>query len=162
MWSSGTGMADKKEPTRQFYPIELLGIDGFGCVCGGWFYRGGEQEGSVGGGRDTGESSVSGKESKGDKFTVPLSTPNNTAVLPGGWQTPDSVHVCLYLLRNCGSSYSFSVVNTRPLGLEYHPSNFDSTTGRQTKQLCLTVWDIPPERVTDSTFCSDHSGDLYL
>lgn len=73
-------------------------------------------------------------------------------VLPGGWQQPDAAHVCLYILRNRGSTFSFSVVNTGPDGLEYHPSNFDNTTGRQTKQLCLTIWDIPPERVTDSTF----------
>ena len=44
------------------------------------------------------------------------------------------------------------MVNTGPDGLEYHPSNFDNTTGRQTKQLCLTIWDIPRDRVTDSTF----------
>jgi hypothetical protein len=78
--------------------------------------------------------------------------PNQQIVLPGGWQTPDSAHLCLYVLRNRGSTYSFSVVNTGPEGLEYHLSNFDGTTGRQTKQLCLTVWDIPPERITDSTF----------
>ena len=77
---------------------------------------------------------------------------NQQLVLPGGWQSTDSAHVCLYILRNRGTSYSFSVVNTGPAGLEYHPSNFDGTTGRQTKQLCLTIWDIPPERVTDSTF----------
>ena len=77
---------------------------------------------------------------------------NQQLVLPGGWQTLDSAHVCLYILRNRGSTYSFSVVNTGPAGLEYHPSNFDSTTGRQTKQLCLTIWDIPKDRVTDSTF----------
>lgn len=78
--------------------------------------------------------------------------PNQQIVLPGGWQTPDSAHLCLYVLRNRGGTYSFSVVNTGPDGLEYHLSNFDGTTGRQTKQLCLTVWDIPPERITDSTF----------
>ena len=78
---------------------------------------------------------------------------NQQLVLPGGWQTLDSAHVCLYILRNRGNNtYSFSVVNTGPDGLEYHPSNFDSTTGRQTKQLCLTIWDIPKDRVTDSTF----------
>jgi len=77
---------------------------------------------------------------------------NQQIVLPGGWQTPDSAHLCLYVLRNRGTSYSFSVINTGPDGLEYHLSNFDGTTGRQTKQLCLTVWDIPPDRVTDSTF----------
>ena len=77
---------------------------------------------------------------------------NQQLVLPGGWQTLDSAHVCLYILRNRGSTYSFSVVNTGPDGLEYHPSNFDNTTGRQTKQLCLTIWDIPRDRVTDSTF----------
>jgi len=73
-------------------------------------------------------------------------------VMPGGWQQTDSCHICLYILRNMGTRYSFSVVNTGPAGLEYHPSDFDSVTGRQTKQLCLTVWDVPPERVTDSTF----------
>jgi hypothetical protein len=78
--------------------------------------------------------------------------PNQQIVLPGGWQTPDSAHLCLYVLRNRGSTFSFSVINTGPDGLEYHLSNFDGTTGRQTKQLCLTVWDIPPERITDSTF----------
>ena len=74
-------------------------------------------------------------------------------VMPGGWQQPDRAHLCLYILRNQGGGrFTFSVVNTGPDGLEYHPSNFDSTTGRQTKQLCLTIWDIPAERVTDSTF----------
>lgn len=77
---------------------------------------------------------------------------NQQLVLPGGWQTPDSAHLCLYVLRNRGASYTFSVLNTGPEGLEYHKSNFDPTTGRQTKQLCLTVYDIPHERVTDSTF----------
>lgn len=77
-------------------------------------------------------------------------------VLPGGWQGLDSAHVCLYILRRSntdnGNTYSFSVVNTGPAGLEYHPSNFDSTTGRQTKQLCLSIWDIPRDHVIDSTF----------
>jgi len=77
---------------------------------------------------------------------------NQQLVMPGGWQTLDSAHVCLYILRNRGNSWSFSVVNTGPNGLEYHPSNFDNTTGRQTKQLCLTIWDIPRERIVDSTF----------
>lgn len=79
--------------------------------------------------------------------------PQQQLVMPGGWQQPDSAHLCLYILRNQDNSkYSFSVINTGPDGLEYHPSNFDGTTGRQTKQLCLTIWDIPAERVTDSTF----------
>ncbi len=77
---------------------------------------------------------------------------NQQLILPGGWQTPDSAHLCLYVLRNRGASYTFSVLNTGPQGLEYHRSNFDPTTGRQTKQLCFTVCDIPHERVTDSTF----------
>lgn len=80
--------------------------------------------------------------------------PNQQLVFPGGWQTPDSAHLCLYVLRrnNNGASYSFSVLNTGPAGLEYHRSNFDPTSGRQTKQLCLTIQDIPHERITDSTF----------
>lgn len=75
-------------------------------------------------------------------------------VMPGGWQTLKKAHVCLYILRRNanGKSYSFSVVNTGSAGLEYHPSNFDNTTGRETKQLCMTIWDIPQDRLTDSTF----------
>ena len=74
-------------------------------------------------------------------------------VVPGGWQQPDYHYLCLYIVRNCGGNkYSFTVCNTGKDGLQYHPSTFDSETGRQLKQLALTVWNIPGRRVLDSTF----------
>ena len=74
-------------------------------------------------------------------------------VIPGGWQQPDYHHLCLYIVRNCGGNkYSFTVCNTGRDGLQYHPSTFDSETGRQLKQLALTVWNIPGRRLMDSTF----------
>ena len=52
--------------------------------------------------------------------------PNQQLVLPGGWQQPDYHHLCLYIVRNCGSNkWSFTVCNTGKDGLEYHPSTFD-------------------------------------
>lgn len=78
---------------------------------------------------------------------------NQQIVLPGGWQTPESTYLCLYILRNCGNNrWSFTVCNTGPEGLQYHPSTFDPETGRELKQLALTVWDIPAVRILDSTF----------
>ena len=79
--------------------------------------------------------------------------PNQQLVLPGGWQNNEGAHVCLYILRNCGDSkWSFTVCNTGPEGLEYHPSSFDTETGKQLKQLAMTVWNIPSIRVMDSSF----------
>jgi hypothetical protein len=78
---------------------------------------------------------------------------NQQLVIPGGWQQPDYHHLCLYIVRNCGGNkFSFTVCNTGKDGLEYHPSTFDSETGRQLKQLALTVWNIPGRRLLDSTF----------
>ena len=78
---------------------------------------------------------------------------NQQLVIPGGWQQPDYHHLCLYIVRNCGGNkYSFTVCNTGKDGLEYHPATFDSETGRQLKQLSLTVWNIPGRRLLDSTF----------
>lgn len=78
---------------------------------------------------------------------------NQQVVLPGGWQQPDSFHLCLYIVRNCGSDkFSFTVCNTGKDGLEYHPSTFDSETGKELKQLALTIWNIPGRRLMDSTF----------
>jgi hypothetical protein len=79
--------------------------------------------------------------------------PNQQLVLPGGWQQPDYFHLCLYIVRNCGNErFSFTVCNTGKDGLEYHPNTFDPETGRQKKQLALTVWNIPATRLKDSTF----------
>jgi hypothetical protein len=36
--------------------------------------------------------------------------------------------------------------------MQYHPASFDSETGKELKQLAMTVWDIPAVRVCDSTF----------
>lgn len=78
---------------------------------------------------------------------------NQQLVVPGGWQQPDYHHLCLYIVRNCGGGrFSFTVCNTGKDGLQYHPSTFDSETGRQLKQLALTVWNIPSRRLLDSTF----------
>lgn len=79
--------------------------------------------------------------------------PNQQLVLPGGWQQPDYAHLCLYIVRNCGDNkYSFTVCNTGKDGLEYHPSSFDSETGKQLKQLAMTIWNIPSSRLMDSSF----------
>jgi hypothetical protein len=79
--------------------------------------------------------------------------PHQQIVLPGGWQQPDYTHLLLYIVRNCGDGkYSFTVCNTGSDGLQYHPSTFDPETGRQLKQLALTVWNIPVSRIQDSTF----------
>ena len=79
--------------------------------------------------------------------------PNQQLVIPGGWQQLDYHHLCLYIVRNCGGNkFSFTVCNTGKDGLEYHPATFDSETGRQLKQLALTVWNIPSRRLLDSTF----------
>lgn len=78
---------------------------------------------------------------------------NQQLVLPGGWQQPEYTHLCLYIVRDCGDGmYSFTVLNTGKDGLEYHPSSFDSETGRQLKQLGMTIWNIPRQRLADSTF----------
>jgi hypothetical protein len=79
--------------------------------------------------------------------------PNQQLVLPGGWQQPDYHHLCLYIVRYCGGDkFSFTVCNTGKDGLQYHQSTFDPETGRQLKQLALTVWNIPSKRLMDSTF----------
>jgi hypothetical protein len=79
--------------------------------------------------------------------------PNQQLVLPGGWQQPDYCNLCLYVVRNCGDNkWSFTVCNTSKDGLEYHPSSFDPETGRQLKQLAMTIWEIPSARLLDSTF----------
>ena len=74
--------------------------------------------------------------------------------LPGGWHQPDGVgYVCLYIRRNFGNSkFSFTICNSGKDGLEYHPSNFDETTGVEQRQLAMTIWDIPASRIKDSTF----------
>lgn len=79
--------------------------------------------------------------------------PHQQIVLPGGWQQPDGVsHVCLYIVRNCGGDkFSFTVCNTGD-GLEYHPSSFDQSSGLQLKQIAMTIWDIPSDRLMDSSF----------
>jgi hypothetical protein len=59
----------------------------------------------------------------------------------------------LYIIRNCGNGrWSFTVCNTGRDGLQYHPASFDPETGRELKQLAMTVWDIPRDRILDSTF----------
>ena len=79
--------------------------------------------------------------------------PGQQIVVPGGWQQPDYYHLCLYIVRNCGDNrWSFTVCNTGKDGLQYHPSTFDSETGRELKQLAMTVWNIPSERLLDSSF----------
>lgn len=79
--------------------------------------------------------------------------PNQQLVLPGGWQQPEYTYVCLYIVRNLGNQrWSFTVCNTGQDGMQYHPATFDPETGRERKQLAMTVWDIPAPRVMDSTF----------
>jgi len=79
--------------------------------------------------------------------------PNQQLVVPGGWQRTEYGHLCLYILRNCGNNtFSFTVCNTGRDGLQYHPSSFDSETGRQLKQMAMTIWNIPALRIMDSTF----------
>jgi hypothetical protein len=79
--------------------------------------------------------------------------PNQQLVLPGGWQQPEYTYLMLYIIRNCGGGrWSFTVCNTGRDGLQYHPASFDPETGRELKQLSMTVWDIPKDRVLDSTF----------
>ena len=74
-------------------------------------------------------------------------------VLPGGWQQPDYTYLCLYIVRNCGSNrWTFTILNTGRDGLQYHPATFDPETGRELKQMAMTIWDIPAERLLDSTF----------
>jgi hypothetical protein len=78
---------------------------------------------------------------------------NQQLVLPGGWQQPDYTYLCLYIIRNCGNNrWSFTVCNTGRDGLQYHPASFDPETGRELKQLAMTIWDIPSVRIMDSTF----------
>eukprot|EP00978_Attheya_sp_CCMP212_P047272 scaffold421288_cov64-Attheya_sp.AAC.1 len=78
---------------------------------------------------------------------------NQQIVMPGGWQQPNKSTVLLYILRNCGDNkWSFTVCNTGKDGLEYHPSSYDNASGMEQKQLAMTIWDIPYERLTDSTF----------
>jgi predicted DNA-binding protein (UPF0251 family) len=78
---------------------------------------------------------------------------NQQIVVPGGWQQPEYTHLCLYIVRNCGDgSFSFTVCNTGKDGLQYHPATFDSETGRELKQLSMTIWNIRTARMTDSTF----------
>jgi hypothetical protein len=79
--------------------------------------------------------------------------PNQQIVIPGGWQKLDGKgHLCLYILRNQGEEkFSFTVCNTGD-GLQYHPSRFDQSSGLELKQMAMTVWDIPRERLTDSSF----------
>jgi hypothetical protein len=79
--------------------------------------------------------------------------PNQQIVLPGGWQQPDYFHLCLYIVRSVGNDkFTFTVCNTGKDGLQYHPSAFDAETGRELKQLALTIWNIPSRRLLDSTF----------
>ena len=78
--------------------------------------------------------------------------PHQQIVIPGGWQQTEKAHVCLYILRHCGDSFSFSVCNTGGDGLEFHPSKFDEMSGKEEKNLALTIWNIPPERLRDSSF----------
>jgi hypothetical protein len=79
--------------------------------------------------------------------------PHQQLVLPGGWQQPEYTYLMLYIIRNCGNGrWSFTVCNTGRDGLQYHPASFDPETGRELKQLAMTVWDIPKDRVLDSTF----------
>ena len=78
---------------------------------------------------------------------------NQQLVLPGGWQQPDYTYLCLYIVRNCGNNrWSFTVCNTGRDGLQYHPATFDPETGRELKQLSMTIWDIPASRLMDSSF----------
>ena len=78
---------------------------------------------------------------------------NQQLVLPGGWQQPEYTYLCLYVLRNCGGNkWSFTVCNTGKDGLQYHPASFDPETGKELKQLAMTVWDIPGDRILDSSF----------
>jgi len=44
------------------------------------------------------------------------------------------------------------VCNGGPGGLEYHPTVFDSSDGKQKVALCFTLDDIPAERVRDASF----------
>ena len=79
--------------------------------------------------------------------------PHQQIVLPGGWQQPDRTHICLYIIRNCGDDrFSFTICNTGRDGLEYHPCKFDQSSGKQQRQLAMTIWDIPASRIRDSTF----------
>ena len=79
--------------------------------------------------------------------------PNQQIVVPGGWQQPESFHLCLYIVRRVeNDKFTFTVCNTGKDGLQYHPSTFDSETGRQLKQLAMTIWDIPAKTLLDSTF----------
>ena len=82
-------------------------------------------------------------------------------VIPGGWSTlvqgtgdiKTSSHLMLYVLKNQGdSTWSFTVCNLGPEGLEYHPSSIDEDSGREMKQLALTIWNIPSDRILDSSF----------
>ena len=78
---------------------------------------------------------------------------NQQLVLPGGWQQPEYTYICLYMLRNCGNNkWSFTVCNTGKDGLQYHPASFDPETGQELKQMAMTIWDIPGDRVMDSSF----------
>jgi hypothetical protein len=74
-------------------------------------------------------------------------------VLPGGWQGLDGKgHVCLYILRYHGEEkFSFTVCNTGD-GLQYHPSKLDPSSGLELKQIAMTIWDIPRDRLLDSSF----------
>ena len=79
--------------------------------------------------------------------------PNQQLVIPGGWQQPEYTYLCLYILRRgTNNRWSFTVCNTGNDGIQYHPSTFDPETGREQKQLAMTVWDISIDRVVDSTF----------
>jgi len=69
--------------------------------------------------------------------------PNQQLVLPGGLQRTEYGHLC---------QFSFTVCNTGRDGLQYHPSSFDSETGRQLKQMAMTIWNIPALRIMHSTF----------
>lgn len=79
--------------------------------------------------------------------------PNQQLVLPGGWQQPEYAYLCLYILRNNGGNrWSFTVCNTGQDGIQYHPATFDPETGKELKQMAMTIWDIPASRILDSTF----------
>lgn len=67
--------------------------------------------------------------------------PNQQLILPGGWQQPDYTYLCLYIIRNIGQNrWSFTVLNTGKDGIQYHPASFDSETGKELKQLAMTIW----------------------
>jgi len=85
--------------------------------------------------------------------------PNESIVFPGGWLRPESTHLLLYILRNDGNEYTFTVCNTGngggdESGLEYHPASFSPSTGKLERNLALSIHSIPKSKLTDSSFWS--------